>query len=136
MPFFALATAVLVVVVAALSLAVLSLRRQLREVTSQLADLSSRPDAPHLPAVADVAPVYSLPDTRTDVDLVPTARVASVTLGGPMIKVAAFSYGVRHALREEHRVRMAYLMRKELRRQLKLRRMARRRSHVREGWES
>jgi hypothetical protein len=55
---------------------------------------------------------------------VTTARVASVTLGRPLIKVAAFAYGVRRALDEEHRLRMTLAFRHELRRQRKLRRRA------------
>ncbi|HEY7042948.1 MAG TPA: hypothetical protein VH419_04700 [Nocardioidaceae bacterium] len=54
-----------------------------------------------------------------------TARVASVTLGGPLIKVAAFSHGVRHALDEEQRLRIRYAVRKELRHQRKMRRRRR-----------
>jgi hypothetical protein len=50
------------------------------------------------------------------------SRVASVTLAGPLIKVAAFSHGVRRALAEETRMRVAHAFRKELRRQRKLRR--------------
>jgi hypothetical protein len=49
-------------------------------------------------------------------------RVVSVTLAGPLIKVAALSHGVRHALREESRMRIGYAVRRELKRQRKLRR--------------
>ena len=66
--------------------------------------------------------------TRLDGDPVPdltTARIASVTLGGPLIKVAALSHGVRRALSEEHRMRIAYVVRKEMRRQRKMRRRGR-----------
>ncbi len=59
-----------------------------------------------------------------DVDLT-TSRIASVTLGGPLIKVAALSHGVVHALREEQRMQIAYTFRKELRRQRKMRRRRR-----------
>ena len=51
-----------------------------------------------------------------------TARVASVTLGRPLIKAASLAYGVRRALDEEHRIRMQVAFRSELRRQRKLRR--------------
>jgi hypothetical protein len=51
-----------------------------------------------------------------------TTRVASVTLSGPLLKVAAFSSGVRHAFEEETRMRVAYAFRKELRRQHRVRR--------------
>lgn len=59
------------------------------------------------------------PEVEPDLSV---ARVASVTLAGPLIRVAAFSYGVRRALAEESRMRIAYAFRKELRRQHKLRR--------------
>jgi hypothetical protein len=62
-----------------------------------------------------------------------TARIASVTLGPPLLKVAAFTYGVRRALREEQRMRVSYAVRKELRRQTKLRRRSRRRTVVPHG---
>ncbi len=47
---------------------------------------------------------------------VPTSRVVGVTLGDPLVKVAAFSYGVRRALREEKRAHLAYQVRREYRR--------------------
>ena len=75
--------------------------------------------------------------TRLDVDPgddPTTARIASVTLGGPLIKVAAFSHGVRRALREEHRMRIAYVMRKEMRRQRKIRRRRRSEPTPSQGW--
>ncbi len=53
------------------------------------------------------------------------ARVASVTLSEPLIKVAAFTHGVRRALDEEQRMRMSATFRRELRRQRKLRRRQR-----------
>ena len=65
-------------------------------------------------------------DSPTDATDLSTARIASVTLGPPLIKVAAFTYGVRRALREEQRMRVSYAVRKELRRQRKLRRRSRR----------
>jgi hypothetical protein len=52
------------------------------------------------------------------------ARVASVTLGRPLVKAASFAYGVRRALDDEHRIRMQVAFRSELRRQRKLRRRA------------
>lgn len=47
---------------------------------------------------------------------VSTQQVVSTTLGEPMIKVAAFSHGVRQALREERRAHLAYQVRREYRR--------------------
>ncbi len=69
----------------------------------------------------DVRVITHLDGAETERDLT-TARIASVTLGGPLIKVAALSHGVRRALREEHRMRVAYVVRKEMRRQRKIRR--------------
>ena len=63
-----------------------------------------------------------------------TARIASVTLGGPLIKVAAFGHGVRHALDEEQRMRISYAVRKELRRQRKMRRRRRVDQAPSRGW--
>jgi len=50
------------------------------------------------------------------------ARVASVTLAEPLIKVAAFAHGLRRALDEEQRIRISATFRRELRRQRKVRR--------------
>jgi hypothetical protein len=72
-----------------------------------------------------------------DADAVPadltTARIALVALGRPLIKGAAFAYGVRSALDDEHRLRMTLAFRRELRRQRKLRRRRGRTSAVREA---
>ena len=48
-------------------------------------------------------------------EVIPTAArpVARVTLGEPLIKVAAFSFGVRRALTEENRALIAYRVRRE-----------------------
>jgi hypothetical protein len=72
----------------------------------------------------DVTVITDLDDTADEVDLT-ASRVASVTLAGPLIKVAAFSHGVRQALDEESRMRIGYAVRKELKRQRKLRRRQR-----------
>jgi hypothetical protein len=45
-----------------------------------------------------------------------TQQVVSTALGEPLIKVAAFSHGVRQALREEKRAYLAYQVRREYRR--------------------
>jgi Sec-independent protein translocase protein TatA len=45
-----------------------------------------------------------------------TQQVVSTTLGEPLIKVAALSYGVRQALREERRAHLAFQVRREYRR--------------------
>jgi hypothetical protein len=65
-----------------------------------------------------------------------TARVASITLAGPIMKVAAFTYGLRYALHEERRMRVSYVMRKELRHQRKMRRRRRAQRSPSEEWVS
>ncbi len=72
--------------------------------------------------------------TSADDDDLTTARIASVTLGRPLIKVAALSHGVRHALDEEQRMRISYAVRKELRRQRKIRRRRRAEQAPSKGW--
>ena len=58
-----------------------------------------------------------------------TARpVTRVTLGEPLVKVAAFSFGVRRALTEENRALIAYRVRRELKRRRGMRRADTRRA--------
>ncbi|MEJ7630672.1 MAG: hypothetical protein WKF54_13880 [Nocardioidaceae bacterium] len=106
--------AVMVVLLVALTL---SLRRQVRRLGSEVRDLS------HVRHGEDLAVIRPTPLGPPDVepDLAAT-RVASVTLTGPLVKVAAFSHGVRRALAEDSRMRIAYAFRKELRHQRRVRR--------------
>ncbi len=55
-------------------------------------------------------------------------QVTRVTLGEPLIKVAAFSFGVRRALTEENRALIAYRVRRELKRRRGMRRADTRRA--------
>jgi hypothetical protein len=50
------------------------------------------------------------------------SRVVSVTLAGPLIKVAALSHGLQRALSEDSRTRITHAFRRELKQQRKLRR--------------
>lgn len=61
---------------------------------------------------------------------VPEGAVLSVTLGEPLVKLAAWSYGVRRALSPESRNRIAFQMRREVKRVRKERRRAARRTRV------
>ena len=61
---------------------------------------------------------------------VPEGAVLSVTLGEPLVKVAAWSYGLRRALSAESRNRIAFQVRREIKRARKERRRAARRSRV------
>lgn len=55
-------------------------------------------------------------------------RLVSVTMGPPLVRAAALSYGLRRALRAEHRDRVRALMRRDLRRRHKLRQRTARRA--------
>ena len=55
-------------------------------------------------------------------------QATRVTLGEPLIKVAAFSFGVRRALTEEKRALIAYRVRRELKRRRGMRRAETRRA--------
>ncbi len=137
--------AVLLLVV--LGIAVWRLRRDVSRLSAELvAGSKARTERPLVePAEASVEPARALVDdppsaknvvgesvtviTRLDdkevepADLT-TSRVASVTLGRPLVKVAAFSYGLHRAFDEENRLRARLAFRSELRRQRKLRRRA------------
>ena len=67
---------------------------------------------------------------RADLPQVPERAVLSVTLGEPLVKLAAFGYGLRRALSPESRNRIAFEMRREVRRARKARRRAARRTRV------
>jgi len=124
----AIAALVAAVVVLGLGALTLSLTRQVRRLGAEVRALTPLPEEGR-----DVTPAEA--DRHRDVVIRPTllgptevepdqgaTRVASVTLSGPLIKVAAFSHGVRRALDEESRMRVAYAFRKELRRQRRVRR--------------
>ncbi len=152
----------LVLVVILLTVIVARLSGQLTRLSRQVGDLRSGPPPapPSLPVPSvDPVPTADMPtaeppadqpalhqgehdadvsvithlDDDPDRDLT-TARLASVTLGGPLIKVAALSHGVRRALREEHRMRILYVVRKEMRRQRKIRRRGRAERAPSQGW--
>lgn len=59
---------------------------------------------------------------------VPERAVLSVTVGAPLVKLAAFGYGLRRALSAESRNRIAFEMRREVKRARKARRRAARRT--------
>jgi len=108
----------------------------------ELALTAPPPEAAPVDAEQDVTVITDIserlrgvsdPAAGVDDDL-STARIASVTLGGPLIKVAAFGHGVRHALDEEQRMRISYAVRKELRRQRKIRRRRRVDQAPSRGW--
>jgi hypothetical protein len=81
---------------------------------------TEEPVEPGLPAPYVVGP------PADDRDL--ARQVTRVTLGEPLIKVAAFSFGVRRALTEEKRSLIAYRVRRELKRRRGMRRADTRRA--------
>jgi len=133
---------VLTLCVLALMVALWAVWRRLEDLSDQVSALPSKPsraNAPtpqghvepvaRFPLITDTAATGASPASAAapesrDPDLT-AARVASVTLAEPLIKVAAFTHGVRRALGEEHRIRVSATFRRELRRQRKLRRRQR-----------
>jgi hypothetical protein len=108
------------------------LRAQVEELTSALAT------AQGAAAVARPQVEYVITDAGTvskDLDLarVPDRAVLSVTLGEPLLKAAALGYGLRRALSAESRNRIAFAMRREVKRARKERRRAARRARVHEA---
>lgn len=62
------------------------------------------------------------------------ASVVSLVAADPMIKLAAFTYGVRRALGEEQRMRVVYAFRKELKRRRRMQRQEAVRPPRNAGW--
>jgi hypothetical protein len=131
----ATALAVTFAVAVALMLAVVTvgLGRQVRRLQTEVqvlaqsraAAVREEPREPSAPSRAREGDLVLTPTPLGPPEVEPdlsVIRVVSVTLAGPLIKVAAFSHGVRRALAEESRMRVAYAFRKELRRQRKMRR--------------
>jgi hypothetical protein len=128
-----LVVAVAVAVTVVLTLLTLSLSRQVHRLRREVQGLAqTRGSTPDSPAVS---PVVSQPPHGGDLVVTPTllgpleaepdlrmSRIGSVTLAGPLIKVAALSSGLRRALSEDARMRASHAFRKELRRQRKQRR--------------
>ncbi|MGI8702837.1 MAG: hypothetical protein ACR2JU_16835 [Nocardioidaceae bacterium] len=75
---------------------------------------------PNDDAVAVITGVRA--DRQPDLPEPSLGRVVSATMAEPMIRVAALSHGLRRALDEESRMRIAFAFRKELRRQRRLQR--------------
>jgi hypothetical protein len=98
-------------------------------------ELRRRPIEPLASSVRDhgseeVSPVVITALGR-DPEPLPVGRVAVVSLGVPLIKIAAFSYALRHAFSEETRIRASIMMRRELKRQRRMHRKAHRASTAR-----
>lgn len=110
-------------------------RAEVEALRARLDELTGRLDGQATPAaVASVVPTEFVITTagrpREDLPQVPDRAVLSVTLGEPLVKVAALAYGVRRALSAENRNRIGFEMRREVRRARKTRRRAARRARA------
>ena len=148
-----LATAVALVALLGVVLLLVQVRRLRAAVSAPAAPAPERepvpapsPDAPTVPGTA-LEPVSGAVSARPGLELVPTeagvvpelvpadaevvpthSEIAAATLSHPLVRVAALSYGIRRALREENRDRVRALVRRDIRRRHKLRRRAARRA--------
>jgi hypothetical protein len=103
-----------------------ALRTRVEELSAELA--TSR--AAVLPETEYVITTAGSPADRRDLPQVSERAVLSVTVGEPLVKLAAFGYGLRRALSAETRNRIAFEMRREVKRSRKARRRAARRTRV------
>ena len=107
------------------------LRARLEELSSQLA--ASQEEASAVPPKDEylITTVGARSDEPSDeLSQVPDRAVLSVTLGEPLVKVAAFGFGLRRALSAESRNRITFEMRREVKRARKERRRVARRARV------
>jgi hypothetical protein len=117
---------------------------QVRRLRREIATTGSPPPAVPSAAQPPVAEPDRLPEpvrtptpvtdlvTRRDQQEVSPApsqqQIVTVTLAHPLVRVSAFAYGLRRALRPENRDRLQALVRRDLRRRHKIRRAAARRA--------
>jgi hypothetical protein len=107
-----------------------ALRAQVEELSAALA--VSQGAASGVPPAVEYVITTAGEDDGVPVDgpRVPDRAVLSVTLGEPLVKLAALGYGLRKALSAETRNRIAFEMRREVKRARKERRKAARRARV------
>ena len=98
---------------------------QLAELRDALAAVSIAPAhlRSHDPVVAEFL-ITDVGESHEAQPEVPSRLVLSATVGEPLVKIAAFAYGVRRALTPENRNRIRFEMRREIRRARKARRAA------------
>lgn len=109
-------------------------RAEVEELRARVEQMADRLGAPTGPAAVSDVPPEGLATEYVITGLgaeeggaaqpvaVPDRAVLSVTFGEPLVKVVAFGYGVRRALSPESRNRIAFEMRRELKRARKERR--------------
>lgn len=92
------------------------------EPAHEAASEGARESAPYV--ITDVGAEPLLFESRSEQVEVPDRLVLSATFGAPLVKVAAFTHGVRRALSAESRNRIRFQMRQEVRAARKRRRQA------------
>jgi hypothetical protein len=105
-----------------------ALRQRLEELTARPAPAPARTSAePADFVITHVGEAASGPADPVAGVAVPDRLVLSATLGEPLVRVAAFSHGVRRALSAESRNRIWFEMRREVRASRRRRRVLRKR---------
>jgi outer membrane murein-binding lipoprotein Lpp len=104
-----------------------TLRARVEELSDELA-ASRVASVGTAPADYVITTAGDLP--RADLPQVSERAVLSLTVGEPLVKLAAFGYGVRRALSAESRNRIFFEMRREVKRARKARRRAARRTRA------
>jgi hypothetical protein len=105
------------------------LRERVQHLDTELS--ASRDLASAVPETTDyVITTAGAQPAERDLAQVSERAVLSVTVGEPLVKVAAFAHGLRKALSPETRNRIAFEMRREVKRARKERRKAARRARV------
>jgi hypothetical protein len=107
-----------------------TLRAQVEELSSELAAARGAASVPSPQTEYVITTAGEHRVDAADLSTVPDRAVLSVTLGEPLVKLAAFGYAVRRALSPETRNRIAFEMRREVKRARKERRRAARRARV------
>jgi hypothetical protein len=111
------------------------LRGELAALTECIEQLAETDRIRREAALAQPSTVVALPDQYviTDAgngrkvgDILLARRTVALTMGEPLVKVAAFSSGVGRALREETRAHIAYQVRREMKQRRRQRRHVRR----------
>lgn len=105
-----------------------ALRAQVDELTDELRRARSTMPAALTSADFVITTAGETTPARAHQPQVPGDAVLSVTLGEPLVKLASWTYGVRRALSAENRNRIAFEMRREIKRSRKERRRAARRA--------
>jgi len=106
------------------------LRAQLDELSSELATTRGAASLVTPQVEYLITTAGSSAEESKDLPRVADRAVLSVTLGEPLVKMAALGYGVRRALSAESRNRIAFAVRREVKRARKERRRAARRTRV------